>query len=66
MRIAECRGDLKMAQVYLAVQEEGANWVLVPFDTAEEALQAVKLSATYGAWKILKELEIKIGEEVLE
>ena len=49
-----------MAQVYLAVREEGTNWILAPFDTAMEALHAVKSSATYGEWKILEELEIEI------
>jgi len=54
-----------MSQVYLAINYgpyEG--WQLNPYDTAFEALKAVRDGETYGhEWKILKELDIKIDEE---
>ena len=54
-----------MSQIYLAINY-GAyeGWKFEPYDTASEALQAVKDGETYGnEWKILKQLDVKVEEE---
>ena len=53
-----------MSQIYLALDYGPEGWALTKYDTASEALQAVKDGETYGnEWKILKELDITIEEE---
>ncbi len=55
-----------MSQIYLAINFGAVEgWRLSSYDTAFEALEAVKSgSEIYGnEWKIVKELEIKIEEE---
>jgi len=55
-----------MDKIYLVINH-GAHegWSLTPFDSASEALEAVKDGTViYGnEWKIMKELKIKIEEE---
>jgi hypothetical protein len=51
-----------MSNIFLAINY-GAykGWGLEPFDTAFEAMAAVKSGETYGnEWKIVRELEIHI------
>ena len=54
-----------MAQIYLAINYgEYEGWKLEPFDTADEAIQAVKNGETDGSgWKILKELDVIVEEK---
>lgn len=55
-----------MSQIYLAINY-GAyeGWKLEPYDLPSEALQAVKDGETHGSeWKILKELNVQVEEEV--
>ena len=54
-----------MTQIYLAINYGAyAGWTLTPYNTGDEALQAVRDGETYGnEWKILRELDIAVNEE---
>ena len=54
-----------MNNIFLAINY-GAHegWKLTPFNTAFEALDAVKSGETYGnEWKIVRELEITVNDD---